>query len=100
MKKREFEFWDIIILIGALIILFWATLKALGIIHSPAWIEVLPYIGGGISIIGCAYSFGKVKRGIKETEEKVNHILKIEKRFNRLENEHQLAMEGKLKLRH
>lgn len=100
MAKRDWDFWDIVILIGALIILFWAVLKALGIISSPVWLDVMPYFGVGAAIIGGVYKLGKIKRGIEDTERKVDKILNIEERFSKLEHEHKLAMEGKLKIKH
>ena len=98
MRSRIIEFWDLLIIIGALFILVWALLKSFGLIHSPIWVEMIPYFGGAISLIGAAYKLGKIKRGIEETEHKVNKILRLEERFNKLEYEHGLAMCGKLKI--
>ncbi len=95
---RRIDFWQIVLIIAALIILFWALLRAFGIISSPAWVEMIPYFGVGISILGEVYALGKIKRGIEEIELKVNRVLKIEERFSKLENEHSLAMSGKLKI--
>ena len=100
MIKRGLDFWDIVILIGGLLILFWATLKSLGIIGSPIWVEMLPYFGIGASFIGAAYKFGKLMRGIEETEDKVNRLVSMENRFNKVEHEHNLCMSGKLKIKH
>ena len=100
MKKLGIDFWDCLIIIGGLFILGWALLKSFGIIHSPIWVEMIPYFGGAMSIIGGAYKLGKIKRGIEETEQKVDKILKIEERFNKLEHEHNLAMCGKLNIGH
>ncbi|MBU3913216.1 MAG: hypothetical protein KKB21_02765 [Nanoarchaeota archaeon] len=97
---RSWDFWDVVLLIGALLILFWALLKALGIIHSAIWVEMLPYFGAGLSLIGAAYKLGKIKNGIDVTERKVDRLLHIEERFRNVETEHSLAMNGKLKIRH
>lgn len=97
---KKLEFWDIVILTGAILIIVWALLKSLGIINTLIWIDMLPYFGAGASIIGGAYKLGKITRGIESTENKVNRILRIEERFNKLENEHNLAMGGKLKINH
>jgi hypothetical protein len=98
--KRGLEVWDLVILAGALTILIWAFLKAAGILHSPTWVEMLPYFGASASIIGGAYKLGKITRGIEHTEEKVSQILSLENRFNKVENEHHLAMCGKLSVKH
>lgn len=97
--KRS-DVWDAVIIIGALIILIWALLKAIGVINSPAWVDMLPYFGASFSIIGAAYKLGKIKKGIEETDKKVDRILSIEQRFLRVENEHNLLMSGKLSTAH
>jgi len=100
MERKGFDFWDILMLIGAILILFWASLKAFGIISSPVWVEMIPYFGAGASLIGVAYKFGKMTRGIEETECKVDKLISLEKRFEKVENEHDLCMTGKLKIKH
>ena len=99
-KKEGADAWDVLIILGATAIIAWAVLKALGVIHSPTWVEMVPYLGGGVSIIGGAYKLGKIKRGIEETERKVNKILVMEEKFGKLEHEHNLAIQGKLKVKH
>lgn len=98
-EKKSFD-WSWLIILGALIILVWALLKALSILQSPAWVEMLPYFGAGASIIGGAYKLGKIKKGIEQTDEKVDKILKIEERFNKVEHEHDLVMCGKMEVKH
>lgn len=98
--KKGLDFWDAAIIIGSIIILGWALLKALGVIHSPTWVDMMPYFGGGISILGASYKLGKIKKGIENTQEKVDKLLKLEERFNRIEHEHNLAMSGKLNVKH
>ena len=97
-RKESVDIWDILILSGAVIILLWAILKAFGIINSPAWVEVLPYFGAVASIIGAAYKLGKIKKGIEQTKSKVDRILVMEQRFSKIEHEHNLAMDGKLRI--
>lgn len=98
--KRRLDFWDILLIIVAFSIFGWALLKSVGILHSPVWVEMIPYLSGGIGILGVVYKLGKIKQGIDETKFKVNKILSIEQKFNKLENEHNLAMQGKLKFKH
>lgn len=97
---RKWDVWDAAIVSGSLLIIGWALLKAFGIIHSPVWVEMLPYFGGGTAILGAAYKLGKIKKGVEDTEKKVDRILRIESRFNSLEHEHKLAMGGKLRMTH
>lgn len=100
MNKRGLDSSSFFIIIGAILILLWALLKAFNIINTPMLIEMIPYFGAGVSIIGVSYKLGKIKRGIEETENKVDKLIKIEDRFNKLESEHVLAMNGKLKIKH
>ena len=88
------------LIITALLIFGWALLKAVGILHSPVWVEMIPYFSVGIGILGGVYKLGKIKQGIDETKINVNKILVIEQRFNKIENEHNLAMQGKLNIKH
>ncbi|MDD5331812.1 MAG: hypothetical protein PHE43_03245 [Candidatus Nanoarchaeia archaeon] len=92
--------WDILIIAGAFLVLIWAFLKALSIIHSPAWVEMLPFFGVGASIIGAAYKLGRIKQSVDDTGNKVDRLLKMETSFHQIESEHHLAMEGKLKFKH
>lgn len=98
------DFGTILMWVGALLILGWAFLKIIGVIHSPIWVEMVPYIGGGAGILGVSYAvtyrFGKIMRGIEETEKKVNEVLEIKEKFTQLEHEHKLALDGKLKIKH
>ena len=100
MIKRGFDFWDVVMLFGAMLILFWATLKSLGIIHSPIWIEMMPYFGIGITLVGAIYKMGKIARGVEETENKVKDLIIVCERFKKVENEHNLLIDGKLKIKH
>ena len=88
-----------LILIAALLILFWAVLKIIGVINSPVWVDMIPFFGIGLAIIGGVYKLGKIMRGIEDTEEKIDSLLQIKDRFSKIEHEHNLALNGKLKIR-
>lgn len=97
---KKIDVWGTLILLGALLILIWAFLKSIGVLHSPVWIEMIPYVGIGVSIIGAAYEFGKLMKGIELTNRKVDRLLGLETRFNKLEAEHCMVMAGKMKAGH
>ncbi len=67
MKKENFL--DALIWIGIVLILGWALLKALRIIRSPVWIDMIPYFGLGVTAIGGAYKLRKIMKGIETTNE-------------------------------
>jgi len=93
-------FWDYLIYIGAAMIIGWALLKSFGVISSPVWVEMLPYLGIGISIAGVGYRFGRMVEGIRNTDRKVNKLLEIDEKFRSVEHEHNLFMNGKLRMEH
>lgn len=76
---KKLKIWDVLLWLGAILILGWALLKSFGIIHSPIWVEMVPYLGVGISIIGGAYKIGKIS-------EKIDKISSIKERFDKLEH--------------
>ena len=96
-KRGRITFWDILIWFGIALILGWAILKSLGILHSPIWTEMIPYFGVGAAAIGASYKIGKIMRGIEITNSKVNKLLQIEERFIDVEKTHNLCIHGKLK---
>lgn len=91
---------DIVIYGSAIGIILWAILKSIGVIHSPVWIEMLPYILGGSSILGVSYKLGQFSKDFEHVKSKVNiidkRLEKVEDSFIKVENEHNLCMQGKL----
>ncbi len=99
-KKARFDFWDFLMWVGGITILVWALLKSFRIIESPIWIEMLPYIAIGLSILGGAYKFGKIIRGVEHTNKKVNilgrEFHEIKEDFIKVKYNQELCMSGKL----
>lgn len=98
--KKEWDVWDYLIWGGIIALLAWALLKSLGVIHSPVWVDMIPYEGIGIASIGAVYKLGKIKKGIEETDKKVDKLLSIEERFSKIEHEHNFVMQGKTNIKH
>lgn len=57
---REIDIWDIVFWLGLLTIFLWALLKSFGVIHSPSWIEMVPYFGGVVALAGFAFKAGRL----------------------------------------
>ncbi|MFH1199725.1 MAG: hypothetical protein V1708_01525 [Candidatus Micrarchaeota archaeon] len=57
--------------LGAVAILLWALLKSFGIIHSPVWVDMIPFFGGGVSILALAY---RADRFIQKIEQKIDEM--------------------------
>jgi len=94
MNKNKIA--DAVLIGSGLILLIWALLKSFGVIHSPVWSEMIPYFAGGTSILGIVYKWGAFNKDFEILKNKVERLIKLEERFNKVENEHNLCMQGKL----
>lgn len=52
----------------------WALAKSLGWIHSPVWVDMIPYYLGGGSLGGIAIYCGKVLSRLDRVEEDIRSI--------------------------
>ena len=50
--------WNIVFWIGVTIIFLYFMAKEFGLIHSPVYIEMLPYLGAFITLLALAKKFG------------------------------------------
>lgn len=66
MNKRGQSFWDILAWIFLAGIVFWLFLKAMGVIHTPLWLEYSP-IFGAVYIAGWAMQ--KLDRATEDIKE-------------------------------
>jgi len=86
---KRFGIWDFIFWLALLILILWVIFKILGIINTPAIIEVLPYLSG-------VFIAGAVWQQFKSMQHDLFHIRRALKRFEKVEYEHGLMMSGKL----
>lgn len=56
---------------GAVSILAWALLKSFHVIQSPVWVEMIPFFGGGVSLLALAYHAGKLVQKVDEISERL-----------------------------
>ena len=70
---------------GALIIIVWAILKSLHIIQSPVWMEMIPYFGGGMSLLAIAYQAGKLMQKVDEMAMEVRKLAGFSERILKIE---------------
>jgi len=100
-KKGEFSFWQALIWIGAIIILAWAILKSFGVIESPLWVELLPYYGVGITLLGVAYGFGKLVKEVKDNSKNIRESRSdfsiLREDFTKVKHIQTLCLNGKLR---
>jgi len=68
------DIWSLLIKWGALIIVLWALGKSFGIINSPIAIEMIPYIGGGLGLLGAGMKLGRIFEKTEKIEKDVREI--------------------------
>jgi len=68
--------------VGALAIVAWAILKAAGIIHSPIWVEMIPFIGAGATLLGLVYKAGKVMQEITSIKNDLSLVVRAVGHFD------------------
>jgi len=103
-KRARLDFWDMLLYGSGITIIVWALLKSFGIINTPVWVEMLPYIAIGVSIFSGVYKFGKIMENIDRrlwrTEEKVTDLIldfrNIKEDFIKVKHNQILCMNGKL----
>ncbi len=64
----------ILIILGLLMLAIFIFGKSLGFIRSPIWVNYIPHIAGGFTLLGIALQTGKVLQKIKDTGERVTKI--------------------------
>ncbi len=58
------------------IVTLWLILKAVGIIQTPVWIQMIPY-AGAIFWAGVTYQqFNSIKEDVKSLKVQINHVEK------------------------
>jgi hypothetical protein len=107
-RRGEIGLAEVLILTGAIMILVWALLKGFGVINTPLLVQMVPYIGGAVSLLGVVAGFGKLLsrfdsigrgvarngRNIEGVREKVD---RIDREFVKVRNNQELCLSGKLK---
>ena len=93
MTERRISFWDFLFWIALIILLLWVILKGLGYINTPAFVEIIPYISG-IFIAGAIY------QQFRNMQNDISYIKYVNKRFLKIEHEHNLFLEGKMRFKH
>ena len=71
---KKIRISDVLFYLGLATIFFWALAKALGIIHSPVWQEMLPYFGAVFSG-GIAWSrFTQLEKRVDKIARGLTHL--------------------------
>jgi len=65
--------WALIIL-GLLMLAIFIIGKSLGFIRSPVWVNYIPHLAGGVTLLGIALQTGKVLQRVKDTGERVTKV--------------------------
>lgn len=75
----------------------WALLKSFGIINTPVWIEMIPYIAGGISIFGAIVFFVNLFAEVRYIGSTVRKIESMRYDFIGVKTTQKFCLDGKLK---
>ncbi len=86
MKKIQFNIdWSVVFWISIIILFLWLIAKAVGLIHSPWFIEAIPYVVGFFSLLAIAKEIGKYAQKINTLIEDVKElkfcVINIDKRL-------------------
>ena len=93
MTRGRISWVDVIFWLALLLLAFWIIAKLLGLINTPTIVEIIPYISA-------VFIAGSMWQQFKHVEKDVEDIKIIARRFEKLEHEHSLVMNGKLKIKH
>ncbi len=89
-KEHRFDFTDVLIWLGMLIIALWAIGKATGLIHSPVWSDMIPVFGALVTIAGISLKIGRILQKLDTVIDDVGDIKielkQVDKRVTVLEN--------------
>ncbi|GEM_PF-2014257 len=88
MSKREIN-WVVVFWIGVAIIFFWLLARTLGFFHTPLIIQLIPYFGGAITLLGMAKSVGsivqKLDRALVDISEIKIELKEVRRDIHRLD---------------
>ena len=68
------DIWSLLMKWGAIMILVWAFGKSVGVIQSPRAVEMLPYIGGGLGLLGAGTKIGRIFEKIENMGKNLNGL--------------------------
>ena len=98
MRKRGgLDVGLLLMLIGASVIIAWALLKSFGIINTPVWIEMVPYVASGVSIFGAIAFFVNLFAEVRYIGNTVRRIENMRDDFIGVKTTQKLCLDGKLK---
>jgi len=73
---------------GIVTLVLWALGKSFGIIHSPNWVEMIPYFSIAVAISSASTKVGRTLEKIDNIDKRVDSIDRrvssLERRFNNL----------------
>ncbi len=93
MKKIQINIdWSVVFWLGVITVFLWLMAKAVGLIHTPWYIEAIPIIGGLITLLAVVKEIGKYAQKIDTLVSDVKELKsRDEKHESRL-----IALETKL----
>ena len=60
MKKIQINIdWSVVFWLGIITVFLWLIAKAVGLIHTPWFIQAIPYVGGLITLLAITKEIGR-----------------------------------------
>ena len=83
MEIKDIDPWYALFWVGMSITLIWLILKSVGVIQTPVWIQMLPFISAVLGIMGIVKYILKYLVIIKVTDLRLG---RVEERLTSVEN--------------
>lgn len=75
MKKIQINIdWSVVFWLGTITVFLWLIARAVGLIHTPLILEILPYVGGFAALLGGIREAGKFTHKIETVISDVKDI--------------------------
>jgi len=97
--KRDWQevIAKLLIYIGAFTFLIYGLLKAFGVINTPVWILAIPYVVGGITLLGVVLYFGKLISKIESNGKILKGYERMKDDFISVRDKQKMCLNGELK---
>ncbi len=81
-KHHTFDYTDVLFWLGILVLTVWIIGKISGLIQSPVWVEMLPFIAALATMLGIGMKAGRM---LQTLDHVVGSVDKLDKRMVSLE---------------
>lgn len=95
-KTHRFDYTDVLFWLGILLMTAWIIGKLLGLIQSPVWVDLLPFIAALVTILSIGLKAGRILQKLDYVVEGVDkldkRVVSLEKRVTILETNARIGL--------